>query len=182
MGDVIMLHTEVFSKHYRVRPLTSADAENVLEVEKGNPQYYSYCPPAPTVQGFMDDLIALPPQKTMEDKYFFGYFERLNHESIDGDLVAIIDLITSFPNPQTAFIGFFMMNEKYQGRGEGSKIIQELLEKLLEAGFEYVRLGYMKGNKQSKAFWEKNGFIPTGVETDNGQGIVVVMQKELRKN
>ena len=174
-----MLHTEVFSKYYRVRPLTSVDAEIVLEVEKGNPQYYSYCPPAPTVQGFMDDLTALPPQKTVEDKYFFGYFDVTSRESTEAELVAIVDLITAYPNPKTAFIGFFMMNEKYQGKGEGSRIIHELLGKLSEAGFEYVRLGYMKGNEQSRAFWEKNGFIPTGIETDNGQGIVVVMQKEL---
>lgn len=174
-----MLHTETFSKDYRVRSLTSKDAQTVLEVENGNPQYYIYCPPAPTVQGFMDDLKALPPQKTAEDKYFLGYFESQDHESAEGDLVAIVDLITAFPNSLTAFIGFFMMNEKYQGKGEGSRIVQALFEKLREAGFEYVRLGYMKGNEQSKAFWEKNGFTPNGEEKDNGQGIVVVMQKDL---
>ncbi len=175
-----MLHIETFSQDYRVRLLTLDDAQTVLKVENGNPQYYLYCPPAPCVQGFMDDLAALPPEKTAEDKYFFGYFARTSFDSTEGELVAIVDLITAYPNEKTAFIGFFMMNEKYQGKGEGSRIINELLRKLLEAGFEYVRLGYMKGNDQSRAFWEKNGFIPTGIETDNGQGIVVVMQKKLK--
>jgi len=115
----------------------------------------------------------LPPKKTAEDKYFFGYFDGTSIDSTEAELVAIVDLIAAYPNSQTAFIGFFMMNEKYQGRGEGSRIIKELLGKLLEAGFENVRLGYMKGNEQSRAFWKKNGFMPTGVETDNGQEIII---------
>jgi len=174
-----MLHIETFSRDYKVRLLTLEDAQTVLKVENGNPQYYLYCPPAPSVQGFMDDLTALPPNKTLEDKYFFGYFDATSRESTEAELVAIVDLITAYTNAKTAFIGFFMMNEKYQGKGEGSRIIHELLGKLLEAGFEYVRLGYMKGNEQSRTFWEKNGFMPTGVETDNGQGTVVVMQRKL---
>ena len=48
-----------------------------------------------------------------------------------------------------------------------------------DRGFSSVRLGRVKGNPQSKRFWEKNGFAPTGVETDGGGYTIVVMRREL---
>lgn len=51
----------------------------------------------------------------------------------------------------------------YQGKGIGSTIIEESLAYLEKQGFTHVRLGYMKGNKQSRHFWIKNGFTPTGM-------------------
>ena len=72
-----------------------------------------------------------------------------------------------------------MMNKAYQNKGLGSDIIKDTLSFLSKENFSYVCLGYMKGNKQSEHFWIKNDFTPTGVETDNGQGIVVVMQREI---
>lgn len=38
----------------------------------------------------------------------------------------------------------------------------------------------MKGNSQSEAFWHKNNFIPKGIESDNSQGTIVVMEKQLK--
>ena len=40
-----------------------------------------------------------------------------------------------------------------------------------------VRLGFAKGKPQSEAFWVKNGFAKTGVEVDNGNYIMVVMER-----
>ena len=51
---------------------------------------------------------------------------------------------------------------------------------LLKAqGFRSVRLGRVKGNPESEAFWVKNQFTPTGIETDGGGYTIVVMQREL---
>lgn len=69
-------------------------------------------------QSIREDLHALPPGKTEMDKFYIGYFDQCN-------LVAVMDLILAFPDDETASIGLFMMNQKYQGGGIGSKIIED---------------------------------------------------------
>ena len=48
-----------------------------------------------------------------------------------------------------------------------------------EQGYQYIRLGFAKGNPQSEAFWTKNGFVRTGVEDVQENYTVVVMEKRL---
>ena len=48
-----------------------------------------------------------------------------------------------------------------------------------EEGFIKVRLAYMKGNPQSKRFWQKCGFTEIGIERDNEHGKAVVLEKAL---
>ena len=69
-----------------------------------------------------------------------------------------MDLILNYPEYHIAYIGFFMVNAKYQNAGIGSKIVCDSLGYLREEGFEKVRIGVDKGNPQSFAFWKKNGF------------------------
>ena len=42
-----------------------------------------------------------------------------------------------------------------------------------------ICLGRVKGNPESEAFWVKNQFTPTGVETDGGGYTIIIMQREL---
>ena len=57
-----------------------------------------------------------------------------------------------------AYIGFFMMNLKSQGKQIGSAIISEAIDYLKSIGKTSVRLAIDKGNPQSTHFWKKNGF------------------------
>lgn len=163
---------ERLSKQYMVRTLADADVAAVLELCKENPLYYQYCPPFVTENSIRADMTALPPGKTMEDKYYLGFYE--------GDkLVAVMDLILGFPKEETAFVGFFMMNRWYQGKGIGTAIMGEVYAYLEEYDFGFVRLGFAKGNPQSEHFWRKNGFERTGVEVPNEGYTVVVLEKKL---
>lgn len=99
----------------------------------------------------MEDMQALPPGKSCEDKFYAGFFDH-------GSLVAIMDLILDYPAKDIAFIGLFMMNVLYQEKGIGSKIITELLIHLKSSGYKKIRLGVDKGNPQSYSFWTKNNF------------------------
>lgn len=163
---------ETLSAAYRVRRLTEADLSDLLELAEGNPTYYQYMHEEPTLEGLRADLTKLPPRTTMEDKYFLGYFR-------DGRLRAALDLILHFPNQETAFVGWFILRRDLQGRGVGTAIISDLLSLLKDQGFRFVRLGRVKGNPESEAFWAKNRFTPTGVETDGGGYTIVIMQREL---
>lgn len=72
-----------------------------------------------------------------------------------------------------------MMNADFQGKGIGSKIIEEACDYLKE-NFSKVRLGYVKGNKQSESFWLKNQFEKTGTESIQENYTVVVMERKFR--
>ena len=157
---------------YEVRKLNETDIDAVYKVMKENPLYFQHCPPMATHQSILDDMKALPPRTTYDDKYYIGFYA--------GDsLVAVMDLILNFPNQETAFVGFFMMSKEFQGKGLGTEIIKECSGRLKEEGYQYIRLGFAKGNPQSEAFWMKNGFERTGVEDVQERYTVVVLQKKL---
>lgn len=152
--------------------LTGDDVPDIYRLCLGNPQYYRYCPPAPSCEGIREDLTALPPGVDASCKYFMG-FRQGDH------LVAVLDLILGYPVPSTAYIGLFMMDAARQGLGIGSQIIAGLLDQLRREGFARVRLAYMQGNRQSEAFWCKNGFLPTGEIRRTDHGTAVLMQRSL---
>lgn len=166
------LPVEQISARYGVRRLTEADVPDIYALCKGNPTYYQHMKCEPTYENITQDLTALPPNKTLADKYFLGYCQGRR-------LLAILDLITGYPTRDTAFIGWFMVDKSAQGAGLGTELITELLAFLRAAHFRHVRLGYIKGNPESRAFWEKNRFLPTGIETQTGDYTVVVLQRDL---
>lgn len=72
-----------------------------------------------------------------------------------------------------------MMDCKDSGQGKGTLIIHEALTAFKKEGFNKVRLAYMKGNPQSKRFWEKCGFTENGIEKENEHGKAIVLEKVL---
>ena len=166
------MHPECISKAYTVRPITEADVPAVLELCRQNPLFYKHCPPFVTEDSIRADMQALPPGKTMADKYYLGYF--------DGSRpVAVLDLITGFPNEETAFIGFFMLDITLQGQGVGSALVEELCGYLKSCGFAAVRLGWVKGNPQSEHFWHKNKFKENGAVSQSDAYTIIYAQREL---
>ena len=130
---------------------------------------HKYCGKQNVLEDIYYDLEITPPGIRKKDKYYVGYF-------VGEELVAVMDLIDGFPNAETAYIGFFMLDINYQGKGLGTKIITELFAYLKEVGFHYVRLGYEKDNPQSSHFWKKQGFSSVKEVLQDG-GIIVVADK-----
>lgn len=124
-----------------------------------NDIYYKYHPPIVTKESIIDDIKALPKNKDYKDKYYVGYFD-------NDKLIAVMDLILSYPNAETALIGLFMLDIEYQGKEIGSSLIKDLLKYLKEFGYQKIRIGVDKGNPQSNYFWKKNGFVE-GKEADS---------------
>lgn len=167
------MNVEEMSKTYRVRKLTSADVGEVLALCEKNPLYYEYRPPFVTKSGIEEDMRALPPGKSERDKYYVGF-------SDESGLVAVADVIAAYPNEQTAFIGFFMTAARVQNKGVGSAIVNELCEFFKDTGFNVVRLGYVKDNPQARAFWLKNGFVPTGEVFARPDCVIAAAVRRLR--
>lgn len=161
-----------FSQRYAACPLTEADVDAILALCAENEQFYRYHPPLATKESILEDLTALPPGKNAADKHYLGFFD-------EEGLVAVLDLIERYPQENGAYIGFFMTRKAVQGRGVGSALIGELRNELREEGFRRVRLAVDRGNPQSKAFWEKNGFVLTGEEMPHDASAYLLMEREL---
>ena len=160
------------SRKYQVRRIEETNLPALLQLCQSNPLFYEHCPPKPSVETLTADLQALPPRKTLTDKYYLGFWD-------DDGLLAALDLILRFPNDETAFIGFFMLHKRLQGTGTASAIIQDLFAHL-RTEFRFVRLGYVQTNEQSRNFWRKQGFEENGAVSDTGAYRIVYMQKELQ--
>ena len=167
-----MINFENFSTQYAVKRITQADIEQVLSLCRGNPMFYQHCPPFATKETILADMKALPDRKSMEDKYYVGFWENRK-------LVAVMDFIDHFPDESTAFIGFFMIDSSLQHQGVGTQIASELHQYLKSQGYRHIRLGWVKGNCQSEAFWHKNGFRETGVTYKTCGYTVIVAQRDL---
>ena len=163
---------ERISSQYQVRRIIEDDLPELLALAEGNPVYYEHLREQPKLERLREDLTKLPPRTTPEDKYFLGFYR-------DGRLCAVLDLVLRYPNAETAFIGWFILRKDLQGREIGSAAISEVLEFLRRQGFSFVRLCYVKGNPESQAFWEKNRFMPTGIELEDEKYTMVVMQRAL---
>ena len=159
------------SGNYEVTAAGEEDIPDILRLCKGNPMYYRYCPPEVSEESIREDMVKLPPKKSKEDKFYLCFRD-------NGWLAAVVDLILKYPNEETAFVGFFMVDSEVQGKGVGSRIVEDVF-RYLKGEFSYVRLGYVKGNEQSRRFWEKNGFVPTGIVLKEEEYEIVVMEKNI---
>ena len=151
--------------------MSDPDAEAILEFCKENTQYYEYCQAELALEQVMSDLHLAPPGISPEDKYYVGFYE-------DDELMAVMDLIDGYPEENIVFIGFFMMNKRFQGKEIGSSIIRETADYLMSIGMTSIRLAIDKGNPQSTHFWKKNGFKVI-YEADRDGHVLLVAEKEL---
>ena len=166
-----MMDLSALSRRYSIRRMDDSDADSILELCKGNTQYYLYCQASPSREQILNDLHITPPGIDPSDKYYIGFYQ-------GNTLVAVMDLIDGYPAPGTAFIGFFMMRKEFQGNRVGSSIIQETAAYLKTLGMTAIQLGIDKGNPQSTHFWKKNGFV-VKEEIDRGGWTVLLAEKTL---
>ena len=85
-----MLHIQNFSKNYQIKQLTEVDLDEMLLFCQENTTYYHYHPAQVTKELLKKDLFDIPQNKSYEDKYFVGYYEK-------DTLIALLDLIDHFP-------------------------------------------------------------------------------------
>ena len=133
----------------------NADIEKIYAMASQNTLFYQYHPPFVTWQSILDDMSALPPGKTMADKFYIGFFD-------GAALAAVVDMILAYPNETT-----------------GSRIVADIENTMRNNGMCHSRLAVDKGNPQSYSFWTKNGYAVCGPEIPNDFSAYIPMQKEL---
>lgn len=160
------------SKYYSCRILTEKDIPSILSLYESNPLYFQYCPPKPNLASIKEDMLRLPEGKAKADKFYVGFWN-------NSKLVAVMDFVYAYPDEETIFIGLFMVDQAYQGKGIGGQIVIEALAYFAN-NFRKARLAYVKGNPQSQHFWEKQGFKPIGCEVKQALYTVVIVEQSLR--
>ena len=96
-----------------------------------------------------------------------GFFE-------DGALTAVLDLITGYPYPHDAFIGWFMVDADKQDRGIGSSIFADIRASLKAAGYEKLSLICAGKNEGAVSFWVQQGFT-----AKNESGEEITLEKSI---
>ncbi len=145
------MDVEKLSGRYAVRALDESEAEAVLRFCEQNEPFYRYCGMKPTLDSVRRDMTEGPEGVEPARKHYVGF--------LDGDqIVALMDYIEGYPDPESGYIGFFMMNISLQGRGIGSAIIAEAADYLRSLGVKRLRLAIASDNPQANHFWKKNGF------------------------
>ena len=162
-----------FATDYEVKKITEADITDVYRLCKSNKRYYRTMGMFPTRESLTEVISEIPGDAGKQNKYFVGFFDN------DDRLVAVMDLITRYPEPDAAFIGWFMVDAELQGRGIGSQIFADVRAALQGAGFRSVSLGVVKEYSDALTFWQNQGFTPTGEEHRTGKHTTLMFKKSI---
>lgn len=157
---------------YDVHRIREADISDVYRLCRSNSKYYEYLGTVPTVESLTEVISSLPDGTGANDKHFVGFYDG-NH------LVAVMDLITGYPERDDAFIGWFMVDGSLQRQGIGSQIFADVRAAMKGQGYDYLSLGCVRENAEAITFWETQGFRPTGKETLQGDHTVLTFARSI---
>ncbi len=154
---------QALGTNYEVRRIRERDIADVYRLCKSNKRYYrALGGGVPTRESLTEVISDVPEGSGAENKFFVGFYE-------DGKLLAVLDLITGHPNEKSAFIGWFMVDAERHRQGIGSQILADVRAAVKGWGYDSISLGCIKENAEALAFWQNNGFAPTGEETPTGK-------------
>ena len=157
---------------YDVRRLTEADVSDVFALAKGNRKFYRALGIRPSRARLTEIISDVPEGAGPNDKYIVGFY--------DGeDLVAVLDLITGYPQASEAFIGWFMVDADLQRRGVGSQIFADVRAAMQAQGYRSLEVACPEASEPGMAFWRAQGFEPTGQRDDTGDYPVVYLTRTI---
>ena len=137
----------------RLHPTDPADVRDLQRILEAAPSYSRLVegrdPPATAGR---DELAALPPGKTHDDKFTFA----IEH---DGQLIGCADLMRGHPDPNTAYLGLLLFAETFQGQGHGVAALVYLETLAASWGCTAMRLAVIATNLHALQFWQRQGFV-----------------------
>lgn len=156
------LNVETLSTQYAVKRITEADISPVYRLARSNARYYEYMRTVPTRESLTEIISNVPEGASETDKNFVGFY------NADDVLIAVMDLITGYPEKDDAFIGWFMVDGAMQRNGIGSSVFADVRAAMKAQGYDYMSLGCVEDNKEAMQFWKEQGFNPVGkIEEEN---------------
>ena len=137
----------------RVSQLTAADAARLQGLYEACAEFtilVEGAPPGPHAAA--DDLAALPPGSRPEDKHVFGLVDT------QGRIVAMLEAIRDFPEPNTWWIGLMLVDPGRRRGGLGAAFYAGFERWVDDQAGRRVALGVVLANSVALSFWRELGF------------------------
>ena len=139
-----------------------AAAPDYWEAAEGHP------PGLGKAEEFFEDT---PPNCDPSETCRFGVF-------LDEHLSGIADLFFGFPELGDAYVGLMMLGPWARNQGIGQILLSHVEELAKTGGAKNLYLAVMTINSRGRAFWEREGFVATGL---SGMSVVGNNQQELHR-
>lgn len=146
----------------RLRPLAEADLPRLQALIAADPGFSERTNGRPPSADAADDaaelLSAAPPGVAAHRKTVLGAFDT------DDNLVAVIDLIRGWPQPDTALIGLLQVHADKKGAGIGRTVHALLLDRLPSwPEITQLRAAIVETNAaHAEPFWSAMGYARAG--------------------
>ncbi|MCB2126884.1 MAG: GNAT family N-acetyltransferase [Rhodobacteraceae bacterium] len=90
---------------------------------------------------------------------------------VEGRLSGVAELSFGFPEPADAYLGLMILAPRLRGKGYGARFLAHLEALARQMGGPRLCLGVLEANPRGRAFWQREGFVATGVTRhDAGTG------------
>jgi RimJ/RimL family protein N-acetyltransferase len=141
------------SNDYFAKKLSLEDDLNLVQdLCKRCTDYYEHCEQRPTPGTAAEDIFTeLPPEKTLEDKYVIGIFNK------DNKLIGVIEGVVNFPLGSW-FMGLMIIDPLYRNARLGENIFTKFKDWVQNSNLKEIRLGVIIENEKAIKFWKKLSF------------------------
>lgn len=150
-----MKMTEIKTEHLRLAPSCREDLPALEALYRMSGEYFTFDPP-PAYEGMLrakEQLngASLPPGGKYEDQTHFSVWS-------GGDIIGYFCIDLYYPDEKSAYLPILFISPSARHNGIGREIMAALKARLLETGFERIRLGVSLRNWAAIAFWLRQGF------------------------
>ena len=145
-------------------PVTDRDAVTAL-LQEAQDYYHLWLGHAPGADQVEEVFSAAPPGCDPGTSHRLGL-------CLDGILSGVAELSFGFPAPQDAYLGLMILAPKARNKGHGASFTAHIESLARPAAHLY--LAVLEANPKGRAFWEAEGFTPTGIsrhDPDTGHTI-----------
>lgn len=138
---------------YRVKSLCADDCKTVEKLcEKCSDYYILHEGVLPSIEDVNEVFMALPHNKSYEDKFVLGVFK------FDNKLVGIVDIVRDFPTAGEWMLGLMLIDPDERGNGIGKIVHKALSEWAINLGAKSFRIGVIQENHKGIKFWSGLGY------------------------
>ena len=137
---------------FAIRHLDPRDRNTLAALFASEPNYAELVRDGTLAPSEADSIFTeLPPGKTVSDKLLFGVVDR------DG-LIAVLDVIRSYQNADSWFLGLVFVAPAARGKGLGTELLQALNDYAAEAGANALQLAVTVANPNARKLYMRLGF------------------------
>ena len=165
------LNIEALSTELAAHELEGSNLTDVLMLMRSNRQYYRRLNERPN-KAQLTNMIADKPEGATST-HLVGFYDDL-----DG-LVAVMDLVCGTPDATSALIRWFMVAADKQRQGVGSALFADVRAALGAQGYRHLELQIPEAAEEAQAFWNAQGFSPTGKRDDTGRYPVITLARDI---